>query len=192
MSRKHSIEYVKKEFSKRGYVFTDSEYLGVDSRHTCLCVCGRPDVKTLTNVRAGKKCMECRRERFTGESNPRWNPNLTDEERIGNRDYTAYLKWREGVFEYFDYTCDLCGEHGGKINAHHIVPYSVDRDLRTNVDNGVALCVECHKKIHSDIPLKEMDASSYIEYENYTVPSSIELEIGEDEEGDIIYDAVVS
>lgn len=192
MSRMLSIETVKKEFSDRGYEFTDSEYRGVDAKHTCICVCGRTDVKTLTNVRAGKKCMECRRERFTGDNNPRWNPNLTDEARIANRDYSAYLNWREGVFEYFDYTCDLCGDRGGKLNAHHIVPYSIDEALRVDPDNGVALCVVCHKKIHSDIPVKEMDALSYREYENYTVPSSIDLEIDVDEEGELIYDTIVS
>lgn len=35
-----------------------------------------------------------------------------------------------------------------KLNAHHIRNYSSDKENRFNVNNGITLCVDCHKEFH--------------------------------------------
>ena len=60
-----------------------------------------------------------------------------------------YIKWRKGVLERDDYKCKLCGKTKDEIvlNVHHIVTYADNEELRTDIDNGITLCYECHKKI---------------------------------------------
>ena len=69
--------------------------------------------------------------------------------------------WREGVFERDEYTCQRCGEKGGELNAHHIVPVSdivegiesrteiLEHELFNELSNGITVCVDCHRQIHS-------------------------------------------
>lgn len=58
-----------------------------------------------------------------------------------------YRKWRRTVFERDGYACVIGGvEHGNKLNADHIKPFSLFPELRFDVSNGRTLCVSCHRK----------------------------------------------
>jgi 5-methylcytosine-specific restriction endonuclease McrA len=77
-------------------------------------------------------------------------------QRKGNRHSAAMIRrsegmkaWRKKVFERDEYTCRICGQVGGRLNAHHIIPFSVDYALRNEVGNGMTLCDKCHKKVHA-------------------------------------------
>lgn len=61
---------------------------------------------------------------------------------------TEYKLWRDAVYARDEYTCQYCGQVGGKLNAHHILPYASYPELRTSIENGVTLCVKCHKAVH--------------------------------------------
>jgi len=65
---------------------------------------------------------------------------------IPKNEYTK-IKYSE-LFERDDYTCHECGQFGGNLNAHHILPYRdyKDPEYSLNVDNGITLCKECHSK----------------------------------------------
>ena len=60
-----------------------------------------------------------------------------------------YDKWRKDVLERDNYTCRLCGNADEDVilNVHHIEKYSENEELRTDINNGITLCHECHKKI---------------------------------------------
>lgn len=66
------------------------------------------------------------------------------------RNSPEYNEWRNSVFQRDNYTCKMCGTKGGKLNAHHIELWSKNDDLRFSVDNGITLCVDCHKKLHKN------------------------------------------
>ena len=88
-------------------------------------------------------------ENLVGEKHHSYNPNITDEERELGRRIEGYKDWRKEVFERDNYTCQCCGKRGnGELHAHHIYGYAEYTDLRTDVDNGVSLCEECHKRYH--------------------------------------------
>ena len=85
---------------------------------------------------------------FSGDKNPSWNTNLTDEDRQDRRLLPKYKDWRKAVYERDNYTCQKCYKTGGKLNAHHIEGYSYNKELRTVVENGITLCRACHKDFH--------------------------------------------
>lgn len=57
-----------------------------------------------------------------------------------------YIKWRNDVLERDDYTCQLCGCCNDILNVHHIEKYSTNEHLRTDINNGITLCYNCHRK----------------------------------------------
>lgn len=85
----------------------------------------------------------------TGDKSPKWNPNLTNEERINKRKTLNDDKFRKSVMKKFNYTCCICGDNkGGNLNAHHLEGYNINKDKRYDTSNGVCLCVECHNNFH--------------------------------------------
>jgi len=56
--------------------------------------------------------------------------------------------WRTAVYERDRYTCQRCGAKGGQLNAHHIVPWCLSPAQRFDIDNGITLCVKCHRLEH--------------------------------------------
>ncbi len=55
-------------------------------------------------------------------------------------------EWRTSVFERDHYTCQDCGQIGGRLQAHHIEAFKARPDLRHELSNGLTLCIPCHKK----------------------------------------------
>ena len=55
-------------------------------------------------------------------------------------------EWRTLVFQRDAYTCQSCGQRGGRLEAHHIKPYKAYPELRHVLDNGQTLCKVCHSK----------------------------------------------
>lgn len=54
-------------------------------------------------------------------------------------------EWRVAVFERDNYTCVLCNQVGGRLQADHIKPYADHPKLRHVLTNGRTLCVPCHQ-----------------------------------------------
>jgi 5-methylcytosine-specific restriction endonuclease McrA len=130
------------------------EYLGGKYQYRrCVCDCGKEIIVSGNALRTGQESCGCKRtedliERLTGETNPRYNPNLTDEEREAKReDDERYLIWRRGVRKKYGYNCAVCGS-GHKTVAHHLFNYSDYLEMRYKKDNGIVLCHECHYDFH--------------------------------------------
>ena len=95
----------------------------------------------------GRICPRCVRPR--GVRHHAYNPELTDEQRIYNRDTNENIIWRKAVYERDGYTCQVCGaDKGGDLVAHHLDSYTDFPDKRYDVANGVTLCESCHKRFH--------------------------------------------
>lgn len=57
-------------------------------------------------------------------------------------------EWVESVFKRDDHTCKECNTRGGKLNAHHILPFRHWKDPQhsLNIQNGITLCEDCHRE----------------------------------------------
>lgn len=59
--------------------------------------------------------------------------------------YSPEMKqWRIAVFEQDNYTCQMCEERGGYLEADHIKPFAYFPELRFELSNGRTLCKSCH------------------------------------------------
>jgi transposase/5-methylcytosine-specific restriction endonuclease McrA len=97
-------------------------------------------------------CRKCYKKRIVGEGHPRWNPDLTEEDRNGERTRTKeYRNWIKKVFKRDNYTCQICGDRtSDNLSPHHLNGYDNFEDQRTDVDNGITLCKDCHKGFHQE------------------------------------------
>lgn len=95
------------------------------------------------------------KKRVIGASRPpkgpdhwNWKGGLTPINQLQRNSAEATM-WRNTVFNRDEYTCQGCSSRGGKLHAHHIVPWAVSVELRFEVSNGCTLCESCHKIIHN-------------------------------------------
>lgn len=58
-----------------------------------------------------------------------------------------YDTWRNAILRRDDFTCNICGQRGGKLEAHHLKPWATYPEMRYVVENGVVLCHQDH--LHS-------------------------------------------
>ena len=119
----------------------------------CICDCGKnknvsqDDLKK-ANVRSCG-CLHHEVARLKGEKSHAWNPNLTDQDRVSERNI---LKWRDVksfVKKRDSFTCLICGEHSGFLHAHHLLSWKIYPDKRLDSNNCITLCIQCHRDVHA-------------------------------------------
>lgn len=87
---------------------------------------------------------------YKGENHPSYNHLLTPEEREQARKYEDYYVWRKLTFDRDKFSCQKCGDNrGGNLVAHHILNYSEYPELRTELNNSITFCKECHTNFHN-------------------------------------------
>lgn len=118
---------------------------------------------------------------FSREKHPHWKGGITPlTKRI--RHSESYFNWIKFVFERDDYTCQICGQKGGELNADHYPKMfwrvvadnrikSLEEALQCqelwNLRNGRTLCRNCH----SDETAKQMKIYWVNQYSESSVRS---------------------
>lgn len=118
----------------------------------CQCSCGNicfiASNSLIQNLTKSCGCYNKSSEsKYSGEDHWNWQGGIA-RERDRVKITLRYKEWRAAVFERDDYTCQKCGRRGITINAHHIESFSGNPELRTELNNGVALCTDCHNEFH--------------------------------------------
>lgn len=84
-----------------------------------------------------------------GPAHPKWNPLLTEEDRI--RPYLWEDRmWERAILARDDYTCQISGQKGVKLSAHHIWSRRYP-NMRFSLENGITLAREIHIKFHASL-----------------------------------------
>lgn len=119
----------------------------------------RPDAKTCSQAcnKVYRKSLEFRENLAKTQRNrPGYTRSL--DWKIIVRTCSRYAQWRTKVFIRDNYTCQDCGQKGGRLNADHITPFSLiakQFNLKSvedafnckalwNISNGRTLCLQCH------------------------------------------------
>jgi hypothetical protein len=69
-----------------------------------------------------------------------------------------YRQWRDDVFTRDKFTCQECGQIGGRLHAHHIIPFAsimqkyeiitleeaLNCEELWSMNNGITYCKKCH------------------------------------------------
>lgn len=80
--------------------------------------------------------------------------NCLEESKFYNgnelRKTKKYREWKQSILKRDGYTCQDCG-NVENIECHHIVPIYEAEELATDIDNGIALCNNCHADRHRNM-----------------------------------------
>ena len=133
-------------------LFDPKDIATVRQRVDCLGSCGHIVTSTLDALLRSKtgKCLHCGLiEANGGENNYHWKGGY-DSEKIRFRKTFEFKSFVKAVLKRDDYTCQCCGKtsYQTKMVVHHKDGYNWCIEKRTDPDNGVTLCEECHKKFH--------------------------------------------
>jgi len=81
------------------------------------------------------------------EKHPQWKGGVTPEvHRIRSR--YKHKQWRKEVKKRDGQKCRKCGDNEN-LHVHHIKSFSKYPKLRFDLNNGMILCLKCHKKTDS-------------------------------------------
>lgn len=154
--RKYDTDFVKSVFIERGATPLFDIYTGPHQKLAFSCSTsncqnvGYIDFDHLYYRNYSvPKCPSCQFEsRLRGENHPNWNPDLTDEEREKERGYN-FIAWTKQVLRLANYTCNITGERGGKLAAHHLFNWANNPEKRFDLSNGVCISQDLHELFHS-------------------------------------------
>ena len=98
-----------------------------------------------------------------GAESGNWKGGIS-KERDRVMSTVQYSQWRTSVFERDNYTCQKCRQKGYQLEAHHIIPYSINSARILEVDNGITFCKKCHKLYHSIYGVKKATEETLQEF----------------------------
>jgi 5-methylcytosine-specific restriction endonuclease McrA len=93
---------------------------------------------------------ECRTANKLKENNPNWRGGVAANRNCWEATRKA-KNFKKLVLKRDKYTCQECKQRGGDLEVHHKKPWSFFPELRCDINNGVTLCIECHKKTFKSI-----------------------------------------
>lgn len=142
---KFSSVYTNCEKCKKGFLVQPHRFKSNRGRF-CSVACRRAGIFTketrlkMSNAKTGRPVPARQGERCHF-----WRGGVTDENKAIRMSMASRM-WRKSVFERDKFTCQECGQVGGRLQADYIKPFCKYPEFRFDIFNGRTLCVSCHRK----------------------------------------------
>jgi hypothetical protein len=122
----------------------------------CQCTCGKVVFSTFNALETGRTkscgCLKLDKTKSRkGVNHPAWRYDLSEEHRQESKDRSynpKYKGWSKSVLVRDNFTCQISGEKGGNLSAHHILNWADNPNQRLDINNGITLLETVHKLFH--------------------------------------------
>lgn len=144
-NKKYTIEFVKEEFEKEGWVLVSKEYINSEGALKYICQKGHCGSISWKDWQQGSRCSTCAIENNTGPGNPNWLGGISKEPYC--QDWTKALKGF--VKERDGYRClnPYCNsKNPNDLNIHHI-NYN---KKSCGLENLITICRSCNASANKD------------------------------------------
>jgi len=95
----------------------------------------------------GEKVSKNLKGKFCKEKSSNWKGGITPINKK-LRNSPKFRKWRKEIFKRDNWTCQECHQKGGHLHPHHLKPLSKYPKLVFDINNGITLCVACHRQTY--------------------------------------------
>lgn len=99
------------------------------------------------SVRYSRIMKGVRNLKISGEKSHFWKGGITPVHKM-DRLSSEHNIWRVAVFKRDGFKCQVCGIKKTPLNAHHKKAFCDFPELRLDINNGITLCIKCHKEEH--------------------------------------------
>jgi hypothetical protein len=112
------------------------------------CICGAAYKVKPYRANNSKTCSKICRDKylgliFKGSGGPSWKGGSSNRTK-------EHKRWSAAVIER-DGRCIECGANS-LLQAHHVEHFSKSISARTDINNGITVCVRCHADKHPELP----------------------------------------
>lgn len=131
------------------------------------CGCLKKDFNLKSSGKCKCKNCNCLYHRG-GKSNPRYNHQLTEKDRLP-RQFIPELKiWRKAILRRDNYTCQITNCKSNRLIVHHIEGWTTNKELRFVTSNGITLCKLIHTLFHKIYGYGQNTTKQFTEFkDNY-------------------------
>lgn len=169
-SKTYGMKYITEKLKdiNKNLLIIDKNYISSKTKMNVFCKKCNNIFKTDWNhLNAGRGCPNCAIKKRKGEGNGNYNPMLSNKDRMRRRLYykgNSLSNLRNEVYKRDDYTCKVCSNRGGKLNAHHLDGYHWYIEGRYDPNNCITLCESCHKEFHKTYGNRNNTREQFEEY----------------------------
>lgn len=143
---RHTIEYVRESFAKKGYELLSKEYVNQYQKLEFKCPVGHCHSITWSDWNTGYRCRTCYAIKISGPGNYAWcggDKEYCDIWR--DKEYKEDIKKRDGN-KCLNPCCRDKGGYSGKLVVHHI-----DYNKKNcHPSNLITVCRDCNIKANTD------------------------------------------
>lgn len=199
MAKRKTLEECKQLIEDRGgkLIKLNEEYRGLSTKADIKCSeCDNAITTTIGGYLKRKYtiCGDCMKKHNEEKENNNNNNDMimgiglslggmfefVSDKHNRSKDYTQ-KDWSKEVKERDNNICQCCGykkEDNENMYAHHLDGYDWCKDKRSDIDNGVCLCEECHKKFHNIFGLGNNTKEEYEYYKSHKLYKNNKLILG--------------
>ena len=164
LKNRKGIDFAKEEFSKKGYILLDTEYIGMNEKMKYICPKHPNNIKEITLahlVYRDQGCLECFIDSVSGENSYRWKGGTSPIQQYFRKKIES---WKLDSMKQCNYKCIITGKSFNVI--HHLYSFTniitetlhnlnfpIYKEINKYTDNELNYIEEECLRLHYKYPL---------------------------------------